>query len=211
MERRASGSGQYVPVDPDGAEQESVARIARDLQTPIYRLKRALQALTHASEAGEAPLVTIHESLLAISLMVRELCFTVLGAEERPYPVRSSVLCGAAVLVAGEDHEQIQSLLRILREEGVAPVTAMSASECLVRVTAQRPEVVIADLALGTALASMLPVVAPHVPMIVTTSGSDDVRTFASTNAHVLDPPFTRTALLGLLETVLLGPRTGIE
>jgi CheY-like chemotaxis protein len=209
VERLASGSGQYAPFDP--ADPEDVARIARDLQTPIYRLRQAIQALAHDSEAGEVPLLTIHESLLAISRMVRELCFTVLGAAERPRPAKSSVLCGAAVLIAGEDPEQIQWLSTILREEGIAPVTAMSAPECLVRVTAQQPEAVIADLALGTTLANLLAVVAPHVPMIVTTAGREEARDFANTNAHVLDPPVTRVALLGLLETVLLGPSARIE
>jgi CheY-like chemotaxis protein len=196
----------YEPLDPEAAEQEGVERIARELRDPVDRLRHALQEVACEPEAGEPRLREIHESLLAISLLVRELGVVVVGAVDRPRSARSSVLCGASVLVVGEDIERVEALSQILREERVALVTATSAPECLVHVTAQRPEVVIVDHALGVSLANTLATVAPRLPIIVTSAG-DDCEQFANPNAYVLDPPHTRVALLGLLETALLGAR----
>jgi CheY-like chemotaxis protein len=195
----------YEPLDPEAAEQEGVDRLARELRHPVERLRHVLQEVAYDPEAGEVRLREIHENLLAISLLVRELSVVVIGAAHRPRSARSSVLCGASVLIVGEDPERLHAMSEILREERVALVTATSAPECLVRVTAQPPDVVIADHAVGVALASTLVTVAPRLPMIVTSAG-DNEAVFANTNAYVLDPPHTRVALLGLLETVLLAP-----
>jgi hypothetical protein len=183
VQQLASGSGEYS-LEPETEEDAGVARIAHEFEDPIHRLRQALRTLSHDTAAYEEPLREIEASLLAISRLVHDLGFAVV----RPHPIRSSVLCGASVLVVGEDIEQLRSLSQLLREEGVTPVTATSAPECIVRVTAQRPEVVIADRALGATLASMLSAVAPQLPMIV------------------VAPPYSRMNLLGLLETVLLGP-----
>jgi DNA-binding response OmpR family regulator len=87
-------------------------------------------------------------------------------------------------------------------------VTATSAPECVVRVAAQRPEVVLADLALGMSLARMLASVAPQCQLIVTTpvqlARSPEVAAFAAAGAQVLVKPFEREELLLLLEAALI-------
>ena len=127
----------------------------------------------------------------------------------------SSVLCGASVLLVDDDLHQLRALAEILRGERVSVVTATSGPECLIRVMAQRPEVVVLDLNVPgsdpVTLTRSLAKIDAALPVILTTGMPQDhptvVRTLAATNGWFLPKPFDPSALFLVLEQALIAPR----
>jgi len=127
----------------------------------------------------------------------------------------SSILCGASVLLVDDDVRQLRALAEILRSEHVTVVTATSAPECLIRVAAQRPEVIVLDLNVrGTDVLSLwrsLSMIEPRKPIILTTGLPPDhpvvVRALEVTNAWFLAKPFKVSELFVVLEQALITPR----
>ncbi len=127
----------------------------------------------------------------------------------------SSILCGASVLLVDDDVTQLRALAEILRAEHVSVVTATSAPECLIRVVAQRPEVVVLDLSVpGTdavGLTKSLAAIDASLPVILTTGLPSDhpsvTRTLAASHAWFLPKPFEPGDLFVALEQALIAPR----
>jgi CheY-like chemotaxis protein/anti-sigma regulatory factor (Ser/Thr protein kinase) len=133
----------------------------------------------------------------------------------RVTPATSSILCGASVLLVDDDLHQLRALAEILRGERISVVTATSGPECLIRVMAQRPEVVVLDLNVPgsdpVTLANSLAKVDAALPVILTTGLPSDhpavVRTLAATHGWFLPKPFDPAALFLVLEHALMTPR----
>ena len=129
--------------------------------------------------------------------------------------VASSILCGASVLLVDDDLCQLRALAEILRAEHVSVVTATSAPECLIRVMAQRPEVIVLDLHLpgsdAVTLTRNVSMIDSSVPFILTTGMPSDhptvTRTLAATQGWFLPKPFDPGELFTVLEQALIAPR----
>ena len=127
----------------------------------------------------------------------------------------SSILCGASVLLVDDDLHQLRALAEILRTERISVVTATSGPECLIRVMAQRPEVVVLDLNVPgsdpVTLSNSLAKLDAALPVILTTGLPHDhpvvIRTLAATNGWFLPKPFDPAALFLVLEQALIAPR----
>ena len=119
------------------------------------------------------------------------------------------MLCGVAVLVTA-DRAELRELASLLRDEGLFVVTASSAPECLLRAAAQRPEVVIVDLALCGSQATLvrgLVSLVPGVSLIVTSDAPVDdavLARFQDIRARILTKPYTAADVVRVIEQVLM-------